>query len=151
MGCIFEYSSLPFGVSASPGLCQHTIDNLLKGIPLVYCYLDTILVAGPTGKDHLRSLDKVLGRLSTAGLRLRKDKCTFNPKSVIYLDYKIDQYGLHPTDEKVQATESAPAPRNVTELRSYLGLLNYYGRFLTDFSSRLAPLHVLLRKRVSWK
>ena len=123
----------------------------MQGIPFVCCYLDDLLITGPTEKDHLKSLEEVLRRLSKSGLRLKKDKCTFNSKSVIYLGYKIDEHGLHPTDEKVCAIKSAPAPRNVTELRSYLGILNYYGRFLPDLSSRLAPLHLLLHKGVSWR
>ena len=73
--------------------------------------------------------------------------------SVEYLGHRIDRDGLHPTDEKVRAIRDAPNPRDVTELRSFLGLINYYGKFLPQLSTVLAPLYRLLRKdeRWSWK
>ena len=71
--------------------------------------------------------------------------------AVVYLGHKIDRDGLHPTDEKVRAIQDAPHPTNVKELRAWLGLLNYYGRFLCNLSTTLAPLHVLLRKETKWQ
>ena len=65
-----------------------------------------------------------------------------------YLGHIIDAEGLHPTEEKVKAIREAPKPKNVGELRSFLGILNYYGRFLCNFSTKLAPLQDLLRKGV---
>ncbi len=62
----------------------------------------------------------------------------------------IDQYGLHPTGEKIKAIRLAPTPRNVTELRALLGIVNYYGKFLPNLSSQLEPLHGLLQKRSKW-
>ena len=59
--------------------------------------------------------------------------------------------GLYPTNDKLRAIQLAPAPMNMTELKSILGLVNYYGRFLPDLSTRLSPLHLLFRKQVSWK
>ncbi len=70
--------------------------------------------------------------------------------SVEYLGHCIDKEGLHPTEEKVAAIVNAPKPNNVTELRSFLGLLNYYGRFLQNLSSRLQPLHNLLKQKQQW-
>ena len=70
--------------------------------------------------------------------------------SVVYLGHKIDAHGLHPTSEKVRAVQEAPEPRNITELKSYLGQLTYYSRFLPDMASTLTPLYALLRKSTSW-
>ena len=67
-----------------------------------------------------------------------------------YLGYCIDSEGLHPTDEKLRAVQSAPMLANVTELKSYLGLLTYYGRFLPHLPSTLAPLYALLHQGVEW-
>ena len=107
-----------------------------------------------TGKDdaeHIANLDAVLQRLSAAGLRLNKDKCVFMATETTYLGYRIDEKGLHPIKEKVRAIVEAPAPTNVSELRSYLGLLNYYGRFLPNLSSVLAPTHELIQKNINFK
>lgn len=70
---------------------------------------------------------------------------------VEYLGYKIDAEGLHPVEEKVKAIRDAPSPRNVTELKSYLGLLSYYGRFMLHLPSVLAPLYKLLRHDSPWR
>jgi len=119
--------------------------SLLADIPAVVIYMDDILVTGPTESDHLAALEEVLSRMEKAGLRLKKKKCQFMVPSVTYLGYIVDSEGLHPTPEKIRAITEAPSPRNVTELKSYLGLLSYYSRFLPNISTILAPLYQLLR------
>jgi len=74
----------------------------------------------------------------------------FMSESVNYLGHRIDQEGLHPTEEKLEAIRDAPKPRNVTELRSYLGLLTYYSKFLPNLASTLNPLYRLLLKSSPW-
>ena len=85
------------------------------------------------------------------GLHLSKDKCWFMAPSFEYLGYKIDAHGLHPLPEKVWAIKKAPKPKNTTELKAYLGLLMYYGRFLPNLSTVLSPLYRLLRQDVCWR
>ena len=143
---LFQYNRLPFGVSSSPAIFQRVIDNVLQRIPYVCAYLDDILVTGRTDEEHLSNLDKVLSRLAKAGMRLNVDKCTFMAPEVTYLGYRIDTEGLHAVNEKVQAIAMAPAPQNSKQLRSYLGCLNYYGRFIKNLSSEIAPLNKLLTK-----
>ena len=113
-------------------------------------YLDDILITGRSMRKHLQYLDKTLERLSKAGLRLRLEKSAFMQKEVNYLGHRIDAIGLYPDGKRVQAIKAAPEPRNVTKLRSYLGLLNYYGRFLPDVATKLKPLYKLLRQGVPW-
>jgi hypothetical protein len=72
----------------------------------------------------------VLKWLQDAGLHLKKEKCCFMAKSVQYLGHIIDAEGLHPITDKIEAVQQAPPPRNVSELKSYLGLLAYYGKFI---------------------
>ena len=71
--------------------------------------------------------------------------------SVVFLGNKINAQGLHPLLEKVKAIKDAPKPRNVSELKSYLGLLNYYLKFLSNLSTVLAPLYELLRASIKWE
>ena len=143
---LFQYNRLPFGVSSSPAIFQRVIDNVLQRIPYVYAYLDDILVTGRTDEEHLHNIDKVLSRLATAGMRLNVDKCTFMAPEVTYLGYRIDKEGLNAVNEKVQAIAMAPAPQNCKQLRSYLGCWNYYGQFIKNLSSEIAPLNKLLTK-----
>ena len=122
------------------------MESVLHDIPSVMVYLDDILITGRTDAEHIETLDKVLGHLEDAGLRLKRNKCVFMAESVDYLGHRIDQEGLHPTEEKLEAVWDAPKPRNVTELRSYLGLLTYYSKFLPNLASTLNPLYRLLLK-----
>lgn len=102
-------------------------------------------------KDHIATLKKVLGRLKGAGLKLKRGKCKFLERSVTYLGHLIDAEGLHPSAEKIQAIRDAPSPRNVSELKAFLGLLSYYSKFLPHLPSVLAPLYTLLRKNHKWE
>ncbi|KAK6310310.1 hypothetical protein J4Q44_G00183650, partial [Coregonus suidteri] len=78
-------------------------------------------------------------------------KCTFQAQSVTYLGHKITVQGLCPVEDKVRAIKDAPNPKNVSELRSFLGMVNYYGKFLPELSTVLAPLYQLLHKDCKWK
>lgn len=127
------------------------MEGLLSGIPGVVVYIDDIPITGKTEEAHLAALEEVLKKLSNAGLRLKKNKCIFLAPSVDYLGYRIDAQGTHPTAEKVKAIQEAPCPTNVSELKSYLGLLTYYSRFLPNLSTTLAPLYTLLKHNVKWQ
>ena len=111
-------------------------------------YIDDILVTGSTEDEHLRTLERVLSRLQEAGLRVKPNKCSFMRQSVGY--HVIDAHGLHPLDERVRVIKDAPTPKTVGELKSYLGMLSYYSRFLPSMSSVLHLLYHLLRKDVPW-
>ena len=145
---LFKYTRLPYGVSSAPGLFQQAMEQLLRGIPGVVVYIDDILVTGQTEAEHLHALDEVLKRLANAGLRAKKHKCHFMQPKVTFLGHVIDENGLHPIPSKVQAIREAPRPQNVTELKSYLGLLTYY---VPNLSTQLAPLYLLLKKSTPWK
>ena len=130
---------------------QRTIEGILRGIPHVSVYIDDILVTGTTESEHLQTLDKVLTQLHDAGIRLRRDKCAFMLTQVDYLGHSISAEGLRPSEEKVRAISQAPPPTNLAQLRSFLGMVNYYGKFLKSLSSTLAPLYALLQKNEQWK
>ena len=146
---LYQYRRLPFGVSAAPAIFQRTMECMLRNIPHVCVYLDDILITGVDDAEHNDNLSKVLDRLNKAGLKLNAGKCYFKRESVKYLGYRIDAQGLHPLEEKVQALVSAPAPQNVTELKSFLGMVQYYQKFLPNLATTLAPLHRMLQKGVT--
>ena len=147
---LFRYNRLPFGVSAAPSIFQRTMEVLLQGLAGVCVYLDDILITGKTEAEHLNNLSAVLERLKNAGMKLNSSKSAFMLGEVKYLGHKITSQRLQPTDEKVRAILKAPAPTNVSQLKSFLGMLNYYGKFLPSLSTCLAPLYSLLQKNTKW-
>ena len=130
---LFEYTRLPFGVSSAPSIFQRTMDNLLQRLDHIVIYIDDILITGRTEAEHLQTLDEVLRRLEEAGMRLKRTKCVFMAHSVEYLGHRISKEGITPTEDKVRAITEAPEPSNVSELRAFLGLINYYSKFLPLF------------------
>ena len=148
---LYRYTRLPFGVASAPALFQKLMDSVLQGIPHVICYLDDILVTGVDDADHRKNLASVFERLQQHGFRLKHEKCAFMQESVEYLGHKINAEGLHVLPSKVDAIVNAPEPRNIQELRSFLGLLNYYGKFLPNLSSTVHPLNELLQQSKRWK
>ena len=126
------------------------MDSLLQGLNHVVVYLDDIVVTGSSDEEHIHNLGEVLSRLSNAGIHLKREKCSFFADQVEYLGHLIDKEGLHPTDAKVEAVQKAPAPSNVSKLKSFLGLLNYYSKFLPNLSSVLSPLYSLLQADKIW-
>ena len=126
------------------------MDNILQGIDKVTCFIDDILITGKNDEDHLKRLQLVLERLKTHGIVLKREKCLFMGESVEYLGHRIDCNGLHTTSEKLKAILEAPPPRNVQELRSFLGLLNYYNKFIPNLASIIHPLNNLLKHNVKW-
>ena len=97
------------------------------------------------------NLSAVLERLQHHGVCMKKAKCRFMQDEVVYLGHKIDSEGLSTTTEKVEAVVNAPEPHNVQQLCSFLGLVNYYRKFLPNLSTILRPLNALLQKHRSWR
>ena len=148
---LYQYTRLPYGMASAPAVFQQAMDKILHGIPRVICYIDDILITGEDDRAHCVNLEEVLRRLKERGLRLKKNKCQFLQPSVKYLGYEIDAAGLHTAPEKVKAVIEAPQPKNQQQLRAFLGLVNYYGKFLQALSTTSYPLNQLLKKNVKWK
>ena len=118
---------------------------------MVYVCIDDILVTGSSSEDHLQNMDKVLTKIDEAGLRLNRSKCSFMMSKIEYLGHVIDEHGIHPTEDRVKAIQEAPRPKSISELRSFIGILNYYDKFLSNLSSKLVPLYRLLQNHARWK
>ena len=112
---------------------------------MVCVYIDDILVSGKTPEEHLYNLNEVLHCLESAGLHLKKEKCSF------YLGHTISEKGLKPSPAKIRAITEVSQPTNVTQLKAFLGLVNYYAKFLPDLATKLAPLYQLLKQDTQWE
>ncbi|XP_036342908.1 uncharacterized protein K02A2.6-like, partial [Rhagoletis pomonella] len=120
IGC-FKMKRLPFGVKPAAAIFQKTMENLLRNVPFVVVYQDDITVSGKDLAEHVRNLRSVLCKLQSAGLRLNVSKCEFFKAQVSYLGFKIDKDGLSKTTERISSVLQAPIPKNVSELRAFVG------------------------------
>ena len=148
---LYQYTRLPFGIASAPAVFQRTMDTILQGAEGVACYIDDIIITGRTDEEHVEHLKEVLRRLLQHGVHVNQTKCRFLQPSVTFLGHCIDAEGIHPTEDKLKAITQAPMPKNVQELLSFLGLINYYGKFIPNAATILAPLNDLLRKDADWK
>ena len=148
---LFAFNCLFFGVASAPAMWQRTMEQVLQGIPGVRCLLDDMIITGRTDDEHLDNLRKVLQRLKNSGLRLNQSKCKFLKKKVIFCSHEITGNGLKKTEDKINAVMNAHGPTDVSQLRSFLGLVNYYHQFLPNLATELHPLNQLLEKNHKWE
>ena len=148
---IYRYLRVPHVVSSAPNIFKSIMAQILQGMDHVMCFLDDILITAESEQEHLNVLDEVLTRLEHCGVRLNLAKCSFAQKSVEYLGHRLDAEDIHPTSEKLKAIIEAEKPCYVKQLRSYLGLINYYAKFVPRMSTVLRPLHLLLMKEVVYR
>ena len=147
---LFRYTRLPFGISSSPAIWQRFIEQVLAGLNGTCVIMDDLLVGGVNDDEHLRNLEAVFQQFQKYGLRVKLPKCVFMAPSVIYFGLRFSARGIQPTDEKVKAIRDAPTPCNVTELRSFLGMLAALSNFIPKLSTLAHPLYELLGNK-PWK
>ena len=150
---LFRWNFLPFGLKSSPGIFQGYMNKILNGIENIIVYQDDILILTQNLQDHHNVLCKVLDALKNAGIKLNVAKCEFYVDQINYLGHIFDKNGVHPDFKKVSAIMDAPSPRNIKQLQSFIGLCNFYARFVPNFSHLMHPLYTLLRKNIKfeWK
>ena len=122
----------------------------MSGLNGVGGILDDLIVTGSDDKEHLLNLENTLKRLDSMGVKLKQSKCVFMKSSVEYFAFVVDRRGIHPSPRKVQAIQEVPVPKNATELKSFLGLVNYYRKFIPDMSTIVHPLNCLLTFDAPW-
>lgn len=142
---------MPFGIKTAAAVFQKTMENLLREVPSVVVYQDDITVTGRDIQQHIRNLKLVLSKLKSAGLKLNSKKCQFFQKKISYLGFSIDKYGLSKNDERIASVNNAPVPTNVSEVRAFAGMVNYYSKFINNFAKKMSPLYNLLQKNVKFQ
>ncbi|XP_043229845.1 uncharacterized protein K02A2.6-like isoform X2 [Amphibalanus amphitrite] len=147
---LFQATRLVFGIKSAVAVFQREMENLLAGIPHTAIYLDDICVTGRTPAEHLANVREVLRRLAAAGLKINAEKTVWVADEVQYLGHRITAAGIRPSAEKVRAVSEAREPASLQELRAFLGLVQYYSRFLPRLSTVAAPMYELEKKDVKW-
>jgi hypothetical protein len=149
----FEYTVLPMGLCNAPGtfmqLMNQTFSDMLD--KNVLCFLDDILIFSRTEEEHLRHLRIVLTRLREQQLYAKLSKCAFMQREVEFLGHRIGADGLRVAPDKVSAVQKWPRPQNVRDVRSFLGLANFYRRFVRHYSRIALPLTELTKDKTVWQ
>jgi hypothetical protein len=117
----------------------------------IVVYLDDLNVYSRNFNEHLKHLREVFERLRQAGLRLKAKKCHFFKKELAFLGHIVGADGVKPDPDKISAVKDHPVPKNIRELRQFIGLASYYRKFVEGFASIAAPLNSLLRKSEAYK
>ena len=125
---LFHPTCLAYGVTSAQGIVQREMEKGLSHTPYAIVRIDDILISGEDDEAHLRSVSPVLRVLKDSGMHLKQSKCKFMMNQVEYLEKNISSTGMSPVLHKVQAIQEAPAPQDVSKLRSFIGMISYYRR-----------------------
>ena len=145
---LHRWTRAPFGLRNMPAIFQRLMTKVLAGLTWtsVLVYIDDLIVFGRDFQEHLLRLDSVLVRLKAAGLTVNLDKCCFGMLEVHHLGHIISARGIQPDPKKMAAVANMVAPRNVKGVQQFLGVMNWFRKFIPNFSEVAAPLNHLTKK-----
>jgi len=150
----YEPTVMYFGLTNFPTTFQTIMNDLFRDLINqgdIATFIDDILVATDTEEGHDKLVEEVLKRLEENDLFVKPEKCKWKVREVEFLGVIISPKGVEMQKEKIEGVLNWPVPRNIKEVQKFLGLANYYRRFIKDFAKIAAPLHVLVRKEQKWK
>jgi len=152
----FAFKKMPMGLTSAGNTFQRFMNEVLRGLDFVYVYIDDILIFSKNHKEHLNHLTKVFERLSYYGLILNERKCVFCSPKIEFLGHEVSNDGVRPLDSKIEAIRDFPQPTNMRQLRRFLGMVNFYRRFIPNAAEILHPLDSMLSphkssgKAIAW-
>ncbi len=147
-GGLYQFKMLPFGLCNAPSAFQSTMNLVLRELigKCVVCYIDDILVFSRTEAEHLQHLRLVMDALRRHELFLKRKKCSFMQHEVKFLGHVFSDVGIKVYPTKVAVVQDWPAPLNVSYIRRFLGLSNYFRRFIKGYANLVRPMNDLLKK-----
>ena len=144
----YQFNRVPFSLAQAPAYFQKLINDVLKGCHFAMGYLDDIIIYSRSEKEHL---EEIFSRLKAAQLKLNLEKCCFFKKHIQYLRHLISAEGIQPLPEKLESIAKMPAPKNVKEVKQFLGLVGYYCKFMPRFADISRVLIHLTKKDIEFK
>lgn len=144
----FEFTRMPFGLKNAPATFQRIMDDVLRGLVNTFClvYLDDIIIFSPSLKEHINHLKLVFNRLQQHNLKLQLDKCHFLRKETEFLGHVITPEGIKPNKQKIDIIKKFELPKTAKDIKSFLGLIGYYRKFIENFAKITKPLTKCLKK-----
>jgi hypothetical protein len=148
----FEYQVMPFGLMNAPGTFQAFVNDVLRDYldDFVVVYLDDILIYSESLDEHTEQVKKVLTKLEAAGICLKLEKCAFDQQEVAFLGFVIGVNGISMDPTKVAAIQDWATPKSAFDIQVFLGLANFYRRFVKNYSKIATPLTALLKKNAKF-
>ena len=141
---MFEFIRMPFGLRNSAQTFQRFINEVFSGLDFIFTYVDDILIASQTESEHLNHLRIVFQRLEDFGLNIKPTKCIFGVPKIDFLSYEISSEGIQPSKDRVTVITNFKLPSTINQLEKFVGMINYYHRYINNLANYLAPLHDLL-------
>ena len=148
---LFRYKRLLFGVSCAPECYQHVIHQVLEGCPGTHNISDDIIVYGRDQAEHDKRLDQVFQRLSSRGLTVNPEKCKFNMTELTFMGHVLSGKGIAPQQAKEEAVLRIKVPETPSDVRSFMGLVNFCAHFVPDLATIAEPLRTLTRSKTEWE
>lgn len=150
---LFEFKVMSFGLCNAPATFQRLMDMVLAGLQWTNClvYLDDVIVVGRTFEEHLQNLQDVFARLGAAVLKLQPKKCHLCSPEVEFLGHIVSAEGVSTDPKKIEKITNWPVPTSKREVQRFLGLANYYRRFVENFAKIAKPLHQLTEKTTKFE
>ena len=142
---LFEFPRMSFGLRNAASTFQRFVNQVTHGLDCVYVYLDDILIFSDSPEEHMQHLRSLCSRLQEYGVTVNTGKCEFGVPGLTFLGHWIDKDGIRPSEEKVKAIKEFPKPQKVHEIRRFLGMVNYYHRFIKGLAHIVCPLNDLLK------
>lgn len=149
----YEFNRMPFGLTNAPSVFQRLINRVLGTLrgTSAMAYLDDILCPGRTFEEGLKNLKDVFKVLEENKLTLNPKKCFFFKNVINYLGFEINEEGVRPGFDKIKAVKEFPVPKNIHNIRQFLGLTGFFRRFVEKYAEIARPLSLLLHKGHFWK
>ena len=147
----FEFTRCPFGLTQAPAYFQRLINEVIKGLPFAFGYLDDVLIHSPDIESHLQHMRILFQRLREADLKLKDSKCNYFKTHVQYLGHLVSGKGIKPLPEKLESVKKMPAPTTPKEIKQFLGLVGYYRKFIPRFADIARPMTNLTKQGVSFE
>lgn len=144
----YEFKRMPFGLKNAPSTFQRVMNNVLRGLQNEICfvYIDDIIIFSTSLEEHLDSLRSVFNRLRKNNFKIQLDKTEFLRKEVQFLGHIITPDGVKPNPDKIAAIKNFPIPKTQSDIKSFLGLLGYYRRFIPNLAKIIKPMTLCLKK-----
>jgi len=142
----FHWITSPMGLLGCLASFQRLMEQVLRGLQNILIYIDDMLIHTDTHEKHLEALEQVLMRLHQHHLKINLDKCLFGDKQVSYLGFTLTPEGIKPGKAKLKAIRNAKPPSDIKEIRSFMGLCNFFCHHIKDFAITAAPLFKLTRQ-----